>query len=56
MIWLVYLSAGLGLLLFAGIIGAFVVAGIMDWKYSRTNRLFIELRRDHTKRRRPLAK
>lgn len=51
-----YLGLGLSLLLFLGFICAIIVASIMDWNYRRKNRLWIELTRDHTIRRRPAAK
>ena len=43
-------------LLFVSIIILFIAAIIMDIIDYRRNRLFIELSRDHNKRRRPAAK
>lgn len=53
---LVYIGLGLCLLLFGGFILAIVYCSIADYLYYRRNRLFIELKRDHTVRRRPAAK
>ena len=51
-----YIGLGLSLLLLLFFFCAIIVASLMDWYYYRKNRLFIELKRDHTKPRRPAAK
>lgn len=56
MTWVLYVAIGLSVALFAVIFGAFFVAAIMDWNYQRKNRVWIELQRNHTERRRPVAK
>ena len=53
---ILYFLFAIPLLLFVAFVGAFFIAGIMDWMHYRRNRLFIELSRDHSKPRRPAAK
>lgn len=53
---MIYFLFAIPLLLLFVFFTALLIAGIMDWIHYRRNRLFIELRRDHTKPRRPAAK
>ena len=54
--WILYIGLGIPIVLFGSIFLAFAVAAVMDWRWQRKNRLFIELRRDHNQPRRPAAK
>lgn len=50
--WIGYAGLVFAVGLFAGFIGAVLVATIMDWQYARKNRLWIELQRTNYNRRR----
>lgn len=50
--WVAYFGFGLALVLFAGFVGALLVASIID----RKNRVWLELQRTDYERRRPAAK
>lgn len=56
MSWFLYVCLAIPVLMFGAIFVGFIVAGIMDWRWRRENRLFVELQRDYNKPRRPAAK
>lgn len=54
--WIVYAGVGVVVFIFGVFVIGMLVATVMDWDYRRRNRAWIELKRDHTKPRRPVAK
>jgi len=53
---LVYIGFGLTALLFLSFVCAIIIASLMDWHYYHKNKLFIRLKQDYSKPRRPAAK